>query len=187
MLWANLGQAPELMSLLSKWIRDLGDDEFRPFDLQSASARLRQLLEERVVLLVVDDAWESEHVKHFCVGGPLCRLLVTTRKPRIAHELHAIEHELNVFSPDHAVELLAARLGRPFGEVEHGLARRLAEAVGRLPLALELASARGRKSPAFAWENLLAKLEQEATALEALEDKTEPWKKKSKEQLGLEA
>jgi len=185
-LWATLGQAPELMSLLTKWIRDLGDHEFRPFDLQSASARLRKLLEKRVVLLVVDNAWDSEHVKHFCVGGRLCRLLVTTRKPRIAQELHAIEHQLDVFSPDQAVELLAARLDRPLGEVERGLARRLAEAVGRLPLALELASARGRKSPEVAWEDLLAKLEQEVAALEALEDQTKPWKK-SKEQLGLEA
>jgi NB-ARC domain len=186
-LWANLGQAPELMSLLTKWIRDLGDQKFRPFDLQSASARLRKLLEKRVVLLVVDDAWDSEHVKHFCVGGPLCRQLVTTRKPRIAQKLHAIEHQLDVFSPDQAVELLAARLDRPLGEVQRGLARRVAEAVGRLPLALELASARGRKSSEVAWEDLLAKLEQEVAALEALEDQTKPWKKKSKEQLGLEA
>jgi len=189
-LWVSLGQAPEpseLESLLTKWIRALGDYEFRPFDLKSASARLKAILEKRAVMLVVDDAWESEHVKHFCVGGPQCRLLVTTRKPRIAHELHAVEHQLDVLSPDQAIELLAARLDRPLSAIERGLAFRLADAVGRLPLALELASARVRKSSEVAWKELLAKLEQEIADLEALEDQTKPWKKKSKEQLGLEA
>ena len=54
-------------------------------------------------------------------------------------------------------------------------------------MALELASPRGRKSPEVVWEDLLANLEREVAVLEALEDQTKPWKKKRKEELGLEA
>src|SRR5262249_45217072 len=60
-------------------------------------------------------------------------------------------------------------------------ALRLAEAVGHLPLALELAAVRiGRRVP---WDGLLHRLEQEVAALEALEDPAERWKKKVKTRL----
>jgi hypothetical protein len=180
-LWVTLGQAPDLQPLLGQWLRDLGDHEFRAIDIRSASGRLRQLLQERAVLLVVDDAWNSEHVEPFQVGGPRCRLLVTTRRRHIADDLHATSHELDVLSPEQALELLATHLHRPLRDDERGPARRLAEAVGRLPLALELAAVRvGRRVP---WDELLRKLEQEAAALEALEDPAERWKKKGKIQL----
>src|SRR5262249_8834948 len=62
-LWLTLGQNPELLSLLGQSIRDLGDPEFRALDVRAASGRLRQLLQEQAVLLVVDDAWQTEHVE----------------------------------------------------------------------------------------------------------------------------
>jgi hypothetical protein len=167
-LWATLGQTPEVASLLGGWIRDLGDHEFRPADLRSASGRLRQLLAERAVLLVVDDAWGSEHVEPFRAGGPRCRLMVTTRRATIADDLGAIRHELDVLDPKQAVELLASRLQRPLQDEEQEQARRLAEAVGRLPLALELAGVRVARG--VAWEELLRALEREVATLEALED-----------------
>jgi hypothetical protein len=180
-LWVTLGQEPELLALLGQWIRDLGDHEFRAVDERAASGRLRQLLQERAVLLVVDDPWQSKHVEQFRVGGPRCRLLVTTRRARIADDLGALAHELDVLNPDQAVQLLATRLKRPLEEQERKLARRLAEAVGRLPLALELAAVRlGRK---VSWEDLLQGLEREVAALEALDDPAERWKKKGKRQL----
>jgi hypothetical protein len=120
------------------------------------------------MLLVVDDAWSFEHVGPFHAGGPRCRLLVTTRRRGIADDLGAARHELDVLGPEQALELLASRLQRPLREQEHDLAVRLAEAVGRLPLALELAGVRlARGVP---WEELLAALEGETAALEALED-----------------
>jgi hypothetical protein len=180
-LWVTLGQSPDLQALLGQCLRDLGDHDFRALDVRSASGRLRQLLQERAVLLVVDDAWHSEHVEPFRVDCPRCRLLVTTRKPRIADDLHAISHELDVLSPDQAVDLLATHLHRPLRDDERGPARRLAEAVGRLPLALELAAVRiGRRVP---WQELLRNLEQEVAALEALENPAERWTKKGKLQL----
>ena len=177
-LWVTLGQNPELLSLAGQWIRDLGDHDFRALDLRAASGRLRQLLQGRALLLVVDDAWHSEHVEPFRVGGPRCRLLVTTRRAGIADILGAIRHELDVLEPGQAVELLATRRGRPLATQERGQARRLAEALGRLPLALELAGVRLARG--VSWDDLLAALEREVAALEALEDPAERRKGKAR-------
>jgi hypothetical protein len=180
-LWVTLGQKPEVQALLGQWIRDLGDHEFRAVDESAALGRLRQLLQDRAVLLVVDDGWDSEHVKPFRVGGPRCRLLVTTRKPRIADELHAISHELDVLSSEQSVQLLVSRLQRPLRQDEKAPARRLAEAVGYLPLALELAAV--RITHQVLWDELLQKLDREVAALEALNNPAERWMKKRTVQL----
>src|SRR5262249_35564629 len=82
--------------------------------------------------------------------------------------LGAIRHELDVLEPEQAVELLGARLGRPLAGEERTWARRLAEAVGRLPLALELAAVRLARG--VSWGELLEALEREVATLEALED-----------------
>jgi hypothetical protein len=182
-LWVTLGQNPELLSLAGQWIRDLGDHEFQALDLRSASGRLRQLLQERAVLLVVDDAWQSEHVEPFRVGGPRCRMLVTSRRAWIAEDLGALSHQLDVLSPGQALKLLGSRLGRPLGDEEGERARRLADAVGRLPLALELAGVRlGR---GVSWDELLGSLDREVAALEALEDPRELRKGRAQLQASL--
>src|SRR5262249_28085138 len=137
--------------------------------------------QERAIVLVVDDAWQSEHVQPFLIGGARCRLLVTTRRAGIADALGAARHELDVLEPQQAVQLLASRLQRSLRDDELAPARRLAEAVGPLPLALELAAVRlGRK---VSWDELLDKLRQEVAALEALEDPAERWTRKGKRQL----
>ena len=166
-LWATLGTDPPLLDLLSTWIKALGDDVFLAADLSSASGRLRQLLWERSMLLVVDDAWDSHHVEPFRVGGPHCGLLITTRRLDIVYELGADFYELEPLSVDQAVQLLTARIGRPLEHGEKELAQRLAEVVGCLPLALEVAAAslaRGAN-----WNRLIQAVEREDGALEALE------------------
>jgi hypothetical protein len=182
MLWVLLGQEPNPLSLVGQCIRDLGDHEFRAMDLHSASERLRQLLQDRAVLLVVDDAWQSEHVEPFCVGGPRCRLLVTTRKAWIADHLRALRHELDVLSLEHSLDLLANWLRRPLRDDERGPALQLAKAVGRLPKALELVAV--RIGHGLSWAGLLEKLKEEEVALEALVGPTERWKRKSQAERG---
>jgi hypothetical protein len=140
-LWVTLGQNPELLSLVEQWIRNLGDHGFRAIDLHGASGRLRQLLQERAVLLVVDDAWSSEHVEAFRVGGPRCRLLVTTRDNLIARAIGASSLDLDQLTPGQAETLFVGYLRRDLQPEEQNLASQVAEAVGYLPLALELAAA----------------------------------------------
>ena len=112
-LWATLGQNPEVRSLLSQWIIALGDHKFRSSEAGDYQAHLRTLLQSRKMLLVIDDAWSSEHVNWFRVGGERCRVLVTTRDAGIARAIHASAFDLDVMTPEQSLALIIGRLRRP--------------------------------------------------------------------------
>jgi hypothetical protein len=78
-LWATLGQQPDVLSLLSGWVQALGDYSFKPTSVEATVSQLRTLLYDKAVLLVVDDAWNTKDAQAFNVGGARCQVLVTTR------------------------------------------------------------------------------------------------------------
>lgn len=166
-LWATLGQKPEQLPLLTAWIQALGDYQVRPTTSEAASTHLRTLLHDKAALLMVDDVWDAGPVRPFLVGGPRCRVLITTRRADVTDEVGADLHELNVMTPEQSLALLAARLGRALENVERPDALRLAKAVGHLPLALELAAVRVQAGAA--WADLQAAIEAEVVRLEVLE------------------
>jgi NB-ARC domain/CHAT domain len=88
-LWATLGQQPNLLSLLSGWVQALEDYNFKATSVEATSNHLRTLLHDKAVLLVVDDAWNIEDAKAFNVGGARCQVLITTRETVIADVLGA--------------------------------------------------------------------------------------------------
>jgi hypothetical protein len=167
LLWATLGQQPELLPLLGGWVQALGDYHFKPLGVEATSAHLRTLLQDRSALLVVDDAWDPAHVPPFLVGGPRCRVLVTTREATIAKATGAALYDLDVMTPEQSLALLAGRLGRVLAETERDRALALADAMGYLPLALELAAA--QVADGISWNELLGDLRAEVARLETLE------------------
>jgi hypothetical protein len=166
-LWATLGQIPDIFSLLSGWIQAMGDFDFRPTTQETASAHLRSILQRKAVLLVVDDAWELSHVRQFLVGGPQCRILITTRDALIAKAINAALYDLDVMTKSQALVLLSRRLKRVFIDAELEEATALAELVGYLPLALELAAA--QIDDGLHWRELLKELRAEIGRLGALD------------------
>ena len=166
-LWATLGQRPDFLSLLSDWIQALGNYDFRPTTVAAATAHLRTLLHDKAALLVVDDAWDPDHVHPFLVGGPRCRLLITTREAVIAYVVRATLYDLEVMTSEQALALLTEKLNRPLVGEEREEALALAEAVGYLPLALDLAAA--QVNDGVPWADLLDDLQAEIARLEALE------------------
>jgi|GEM_PF-3290784 len=165
--WVTLGQNPDILSLLNVWIHSLGDNSFKPTTSEAASAYLRTLMQEKHVLLVVDDAWETNHVKYFKVGGPFCKLLITTRDALIAKELDISLYELDVMKGTQALELLSNNLNRRLQGEEREKALDLAKAVGYLPLALKLSAVQILEG--FPWEELLDELKAEVANLKALD------------------
>lgn len=166
-LWATLGQQPDILSLLTGWVQALGDYDFRPTTPEAATAHLRTLLRDKAALLVVDDAWDPAHVLPFLAGGDRCRVLITTREAVIATAVGATLYDLEVMTPDQALALLAGRLGRALTGAEEAQALELAAVVGYLPLALELAAA--QVADGVPWSELRADLNAEIARLEALE------------------
>jgi hypothetical protein len=143
-LWAALGQTPNLLQLQSAWGRALGDPQAGDLgypDLVTGASQLRTFLRDRACLLVVDDAWQGAHVESaFLVGGPRSLLLVTTRQAEVAQTLDAATFELEGMAEAEALALFECWSGA-LAEVDRSTATGLARAVDYLPLALELIGA----------------------------------------------
>ena len=168
-LWVTLGQKPDLLAFLWAWIQALGDYDFTPRTISTATAHLRSLLYQRACLLVVDDAWEADDVRPFLVSAPRCRILVTTRRADVASEINSSLHQVDVMTPEQSISLLTSRLNRPIYAEELRDAQQVAKLVGHLPLALELVAARIAKG--IAWTQLQEAFSSEIVRLEELEDR----------------
>ncbi|MDJ0773467.1 MAG: effector-associated domain EAD1-containing protein [Mastigocoleus sp. MO_167.B18] len=166
-LWATLGQQPNVLSLLSGWVQALGDYSFKATSVEATSNQLRTLLYDKAVLLVVDDAWNTIDAQAFNVGGARCQVLVTTREGAIATVLKASTYSLDVMQPEQAMELLTKKLGREITGTEHQSVQDLAKAVGYLPLALELVAA--EVASGTTWADLLEDFQQEVARLKNLD------------------
>ncbi|MEH2421920.1 MAG: NB-ARC domain-containing protein [Nostoc sp.] len=162
-LWATLSQQPNVLALLSGWVQALGDYSFKPTSVEATSSHLRTLLYEKAVLLVVDDAWNTEDAQAFNFGGVRCQVLVTTREAHIADALAASIYSLDIMKPDQAMELLTKKLRREIIGIERHSAENLAKGVGYLPLALELAAA--EVACGTTWNELLGDIQQEVARL----------------------
>ena len=160
-LWTTLGQEPNLLQHLSAWGRALHDPLVSTIgypDEQTATSQLRTLLKDRACLLVIDDAWEGDHIKPFLVGGSRCLLLVTTRKAEVAEEIGARRIEVPEMSQQEALSLL----GKWADEIrpeDLATASWLASEVGYLPLALELIG--GQVSKLQSWTEYRRRWEQQ--------------------------
>nr|WP_322713067.1 NB-ARC domain-containing protein [Nostoc sp. ChiSLP03a]MDZ8214187.1 NB-ARC domain-containing protein [Nostoc sp. ChiSLP03a] len=162
-LWATLGQQPNVLALLSGWVQALKDYSFKPTSIEATSLHLRTLLYDKAALLVVDDAWNTEDARAFNFGGARCQVLVTTREGHIADALAASTYSLDIMKPDQAMELLTKKLRREITGTERHSAENLAKGVGYLPLALELAAA--EVDCGTTWNELLADIQQEVARL----------------------
>lgn len=84
-LWTSLGQTPSILPKLCAWGAALGVSELRfAQSIEEASARLRAILRDRRVLIIVDDVWDGGDFEPFRVGGTLCSILITTRLQSVA-------------------------------------------------------------------------------------------------------
>ena len=170
-LWATLGQKPNILPLLSDWVQVLGDYNFKATSVEAASNQLRTLLYDKAVLLVVDDAWNTEgskKLKAFNVGRARCQVLVTSREAAIAKIFGAEIYTLDVMQPKQAMELVTKKLRRKLTDTETQDAEDLAKALGYLPLALELAVA--QVAGGTSWKVLLQDMQQEVARLKTFDD-----------------
>jgi hypothetical protein len=107
-LWTSLGQSPSILHKLCAWGAALGvsDLRFAP-SVEEASARLRAILRDKRVLIIVDDVWDAGDFEPFRVGGALCSLLITTRLQSVARRVPEENiYPLGLLSKEDALNLL---------------------------------------------------------------------------------
>ncbi|MCS6872256.1 MAG: NB-ARC domain-containing protein, partial [Anaerolineae bacterium] len=137
-LWITLGESVTENDLLAKvetLIHALTGRNSGAPTLEGAAHKLREVLEERDILLVIDDVWRASHLEPFLQGGKRCARLITTRLSEILPE-NAIEIPVEALKDDEALKLL--RAGLPEGE--DAALRKLAERLHNWAQLIKLAN-----------------------------------------------
>ncbi|MGB3635308.1 MAG: tetratricopeptide repeat protein [Rubrobacteraceae bacterium] len=140
-LWAPVGPNPNLLSVLADLGRTLGSADLSGYtNVGAASARMKALLRDQKVMIVLDDVWEAEHVRPLAVGGPESAMLATTRSRQAARSMapSGTMLEIGPLSEAEAVSLLE-ELVPSLDEADHGRLSELGTKLGCLPLALKVA------------------------------------------------
>lgn len=166
-MWATLGQSPDIVGALISWLSALGYSR-EGLTIPNASAKLIQLLADRVCLLIIDDVWSPDHVSPFLAGGPGSHVLLTTRRRNVADGVKAALYEVPAMLEGEALSLFETRLERSMPDGERVQALKVASEVGYVPLALQLAAVRAKRG--LAWAKLAQELGTETAGLDALED-----------------
>jgi hypothetical protein len=168
--WAELGQTPDPLTILSRWARWAGGDVSGEPEAKNRAVTVRTLLARRLeevgpLLIVLDDAWSAEPVGLLLAARPAeAPVLLTTRDSTLARRLDFNLLRLDALPEDEALALLDRLL--PGGIDGHGdAAKELVERLEGLPLALKLAAGQIEGADEMSW--LLSKLE-EGIGLERL-------------------
>jgi hypothetical protein len=152
-LWAKFGQQPNILGEQRAWIRALGGDTTAATSVREATALLRELLQDRAMLLVLDDVWQREAAEAFEVGGPRCRLLITTRNRLTAPGAQLLK--LDVMHRAESVQLLHLAAGNT---LDPAAVDEIATRLGDLPLALNLVG--GQLREGISWGTIRRALDE---------------------------
>lgn len=141
-----------------------------PLDPEARAALYRTLLADRRMLVLLDNAKDSDHVRPLLPGHSSCVALITSRSSLdslVARE-GAQRLTLDLLDQDDAVSLIAQRIGVNRIKQEAVSAALLTDQCARLPLALSIAAARIAALPNLRLEQLTAELDDENERLNAL-------------------
>lgn len=135
-VWLGVGQQVDALTTLNR-LGGLLDERFKPgADTAQARDRVEKWLEDRVVLIVLDDVWQLAQVEPVAAAlGARGRLLLSTRDAALATALGARVHPLAPLAPAQALQLLASWTGHEAAELP-AESKQVAQACGQLPLAL---------------------------------------------------
>jgi len=138
-----------------------------PERVEDRSAMLRSLLSDRRVLMVLDNVRDAAQVEPLFPGSPGCAVVITSRACPAGLPLSG-RIALDVFSPDEALGLLAAVIGRSRCDAEPAAARRLVTLCGFLPLAVRIVATRLAARPGWTIDHLVARIADEQRRLREL-------------------
>ena len=110
LLWASIGQKPDLIGQLDLWARELGGMLLERQKLSVASSEVASMLRQKRMLLIVNDVWTDDAARPFLVGGVHCSTIITTRLTKVAEDLglnpEKQVYRLNVLNEEQSLDLL---------------------------------------------------------------------------------
>jgi DNA-binding SARP family transcriptional activator len=156
------------MQVLERFLRALGVAGSQiPEGLDERAEVYRNLLADRKILVVLDDAVSESQVSPLLPGTEPAAVIITSRS-RLAGLAGATRIEANVFDPDKSLDLLARIAGIERVQAQSEAAAAIAEHCGHLPLALRIAGARLSARPHWSIQQLVDRLADETRRLDEL-------------------
>ena len=138
-LWLTLGETPDIAGGLTKIYRALTNETPEYVDEEELSFQLASKLKDLDCLIVIDDVFNTAHLRPFLRGGDRCTRLITTRLSVISTDIRAEQLSVYEMSQDESVKVLANHL--PEKPTHLDVLKPLAELLGEWPLLLDLAGA----------------------------------------------
>ncbi|GHA68060.1 regulatory protein AfsR [Streptomyces tauricus] len=159
--------APE--AVLGAFLRALGTpDSSIPDSLEERAALYRSVLDGRRVLVLLDNARDAAQVRPLLPGTAGCAALVTSRV-RMVDLAGAHLVDLDVMSPEEALQLFTKIVGEERVASERQSALDVVAACGFLPLAIRIAASRLAARRTWTVSVLAAKLADERRRLDELQ------------------
>ncbi|HEX6387335.1 MAG TPA: tetratricopeptide repeat protein [Anaerolineae bacterium] len=165
-LWARVDTS-DTMSILSTFASAYGLDVSRYVDVDSRSRVVRELLADKRALIVLDNAQSSEQVKPLLPPTGTCAVIVTTRRHDLSVTRGAHRFLIGPFdaAKEESLVLFARVLGEARVAKERELLLELAELLGHLPLAVDIAAGRLAYEPGWSTVDFLQRVRQEKRRL----------------------
>ncbi|MFE7315922.1 BTAD domain-containing putative transcriptional regulator [Streptomyces sp. NPDC057555] len=141
-----------------------------PADAEGKVSLFRSMTEDRRLLLVLDNAHDTEQVGPLLPGGAGCLVLVTSRRQLtgLVVRFQAQPLALGTLGARQARELAVSRMGAARAGAEPEALDALVGRCAGLPLALSIAAARAVTNPAMPLRSLVDELREEHRGLRAL-------------------
>lgn len=138
-LWGHLGKEPNVENLLVRWGEKLGEDLASFAGIREKAERIRDIIDARPVLLIIDDAWSLIPALQVTCGARRSGHLLTTRQRDLAQQYAGVArvHTVPELDTKPANELLEQLAPTAYAVNRHKT-EDLVAAVGGLPLALVL-------------------------------------------------
>ncbi|MGW6604050.1 AfsR/SARP family transcriptional regulator [Streptomyces sp. NPDC055036] len=162
-------RAAEPENVLGSFLRALGTpDTAIPDSLDDRSALYRSTLDGRRILVLLDNARDAAQVRPLLPGTEGCAALVTSRV-RMVDLAGAHLVDLDVMSPEEALQLFTRIVGQERVTAERKAALDVVAACGFLPLAIRIAASRLAARRTWTVSVLAAKLADERRRLDELQ------------------
>ncbi|WP_051114716.1 tetratricopeptide repeat protein [Actinokineospora enzanensis] len=141
-----------------------------PADLGTRTALFRDLVHEQAILVILDNARDSDQVLPLLPGDGRCFTVITSRRRLSAlSALYGADHiHLPPLEPTDSRTLITGYIGQERATAEKPAIERIARLCAGLPLALSIAAATAAQRPTAALAWLVSDLADERTRLSAL-------------------
>lgn len=154
--------------ILERFLRSLGiPGPAVPSSIEERAELFRNLVADRRMLIVLDDAIDEEQVRWLLPGSSNCPVLITSRS-RLAGLEGTSAVQIDVFSTEQALQLLSRILGDDRIHSEMSSALLLIKQCGNLALALRIVAARLAARPHWPLSKMVARLGDETQRLDEL-------------------